>query len=112
MAEQQTPDTIVLINGLRMAALSWERWGDRYSRRGYRVIARSVPGMEGAVVTSTRRRLAGPAAERRDQPAPVDRRVRSLRQREVDGPGQLLDGHRAHPIRTSAARRSVGWIPC
>ncbi len=49
MAEQQTPDTIVLIHGLRMTALSWERWGDRYSRRGYRVIARSVPGMEGAV---------------------------------------------------------------
>ncbi len=49
MAEQQTPDTIVLIHGLRMTGLSWERWGDRYSRRGYRVIARSLPGMEGAV---------------------------------------------------------------
>jgi alpha-beta hydrolase superfamily lysophospholipase len=49
VAEQQTPDTIVLIQGLRTTALSWERWGDRYSRRGYRVIARSLPGTEGAV---------------------------------------------------------------
>jgi predicted alpha/beta-hydrolase family hydrolase len=49
MAEQQTPDTIVLIHGPLMTALAWERWGDRYSRRGYRVIARSLPGMDGAV---------------------------------------------------------------
>jgi pimeloyl-ACP methyl ester carboxylesterase len=37
--EQQTPDTIVLIQGPWMRAHSWEKWIDRYSRRGYRVIA-------------------------------------------------------------------------
>jgi pimeloyl-ACP methyl ester carboxylesterase len=35
------PDTIVLINGLWMTALSWENWVKRYEDRGYRVIARS-----------------------------------------------------------------------
>ena len=43
------PDTIVLINGLWMTALSWENWAKRYSDRGYRVIARSWPGMEGDI---------------------------------------------------------------
>ncbi len=41
-----TPDTIVLIHGLWMTALSWEHWVARYTSRGYRVIARSWPGME------------------------------------------------------------------
>src|SRR5438445_8247731 len=44
-----TPDTIVLINGLWMTALSWEHWVKRYSDRGYRVIARSWPGMDGDI---------------------------------------------------------------
>jgi alpha-beta hydrolase superfamily lysophospholipase len=43
------PTTIVLINGLWMTALSWENWVKRYSARGYRVIARSWPGMEGDI---------------------------------------------------------------
>ena len=47
--DQATPDTIVLIHGLWMTALSWEHWVARYSSRGYRVIARSWPGMEGDV---------------------------------------------------------------
>jgi pimeloyl-ACP methyl ester carboxylesterase len=42
-------DTIVLINGLWLTALSWEHWVERYTARGYRVIARSWPGMEGDV---------------------------------------------------------------
>jgi hypothetical protein len=37
--EQQTPDTIVFIQGPWMRTQSWEKWIDRYSRRGYRVIA-------------------------------------------------------------------------
>jgi hypothetical protein len=37
--EQETPATIVLIQGPWMRADSWEKWIDRYSRRGYRVIA-------------------------------------------------------------------------
>jgi hypothetical protein len=28
---------------------TWEKWGDRYSRRGYQVIGRSWPGMEGGI---------------------------------------------------------------
>jgi pimeloyl-ACP methyl ester carboxylesterase len=43
------PDTIVLIHGLWMTALSWEKWVDRYQARGYRVIAGSWPGMEGDI---------------------------------------------------------------
>lgn len=43
------PDTIVLINGLWMTALSWENWVKRYEDRGYRVIARSWPRMEGDI---------------------------------------------------------------
>jgi len=42
-------DTIVLINGLWLTALSWEHWAERYTARGYRVIARSWPGMEGDI---------------------------------------------------------------
>jgi len=45
----QQPDTIVLINGLWMTALSWENWVKRYIDKGYRVIARSWPGMEGNI---------------------------------------------------------------
>ena len=41
--------TIVLINGLWMTALSWEHWGKHYTNKGYRVIARSWPGMEGDI---------------------------------------------------------------
>lgn len=37
---------IVLIHGLWMTSLSWEKWIERYSDRGYRVIARSWPGMD------------------------------------------------------------------
>ncbi|HEY5062227.1 MAG TPA: alpha/beta hydrolase [Gemmatimonadaceae bacterium] len=44
-----TPDTIVLIHGLWLTASSWERWVERYTSRGYRVIARSWPGMEGDI---------------------------------------------------------------
>jgi pimeloyl-ACP methyl ester carboxylesterase len=45
----KAPDTIVLIHGLWMTALSWERWSARYTDRGYQVIARSWPGMEGDI---------------------------------------------------------------
>jgi alpha-beta hydrolase superfamily lysophospholipase len=44
-----TPDTIVLIHGLWMTPLSWEHWIKRYSDRGYRVIARGWPGMDGDI---------------------------------------------------------------
>src|SRR6202163_4762285 len=40
------PSTVVLIHGLFMTALSWERWVDRYSSKGYQVIAKSWPGMD------------------------------------------------------------------
>ena len=43
---QTSPDTIVLIHGLWMTPLSWEHWIDRYSARGYRVLAPAWPGMD------------------------------------------------------------------
>jgi pimeloyl-ACP methyl ester carboxylesterase len=43
------PDTVVLIHGLWMTALCWESWVQRYQARGYRVVARSWPGMESGV---------------------------------------------------------------
>jgi pimeloyl-ACP methyl ester carboxylesterase len=45
--DSAAPDTIVFVHGLWLTALSWERWVERYSARGFRVIARSWPGMEG-----------------------------------------------------------------
>ena len=40
------PDTIVLVHGLWMTPRSWEKWVDRYSSRGYRVLAPAYPGFE------------------------------------------------------------------
>ncbi len=34
-----TASTIVLIHGLWMSPLSWEHWIERYTSRGYRVLA-------------------------------------------------------------------------
>jgi pimeloyl-ACP methyl ester carboxylesterase len=41
--------TIVLIHGLWMTPLSWEKWIDRYTAAGFRVLAPAWPGMEGGV---------------------------------------------------------------
>src|ERR1700693_724690 len=45
-SQQEAPNTVVLIHGLWMTARSWEKWVDRYTKRGYRVIAKSWPGMD------------------------------------------------------------------
>jgi len=45
----ESETTIVLIHGLWLTAHSWEHWVERYSSRGYRVIANSWPGMEGDI---------------------------------------------------------------
>ena len=45
----QKPNTVVLIHGLWMTALSWENWAKRYTDKGYRVIAKSWPGMDGDI---------------------------------------------------------------
>jgi alpha-beta hydrolase superfamily lysophospholipase len=46
-AEQPTaPNTIVLIHGLWMTPLSWEHWIERFSSRGYNVLAPAWPGMD------------------------------------------------------------------
>ena len=45
-SETAGPDTIVLIHGLWLTALSWEHWVERYSKLGFRVIAKSWPGMD------------------------------------------------------------------
>ncbi|MGH2975940.1 MAG: alpha/beta hydrolase [Solirubrobacterales bacterium] len=44
--DSQKPDTIVLIHGLFLNALSWENWKARYEERGYTVIASDWPGMQ------------------------------------------------------------------
>ena len=41
-----TPDTIVLIHGLWMTPRSWHPWVDRFSSRGYRVLAPAWPGLD------------------------------------------------------------------
>lgn len=41
-----TADTIVLIHGLWMTPRSWEKWIERYTNRGYRVLAPAYPGLE------------------------------------------------------------------
>ena len=51
--ESVAPD-IVLIHGLWVTALSWEHWIERYTKRGYRVIARGWPGMDVDVETLRR----------------------------------------------------------
>jgi Lysophospholipase len=43
--EAVAPD-VVLIHGLWVTALSWEHWIERYTERGYNVIARGWPGMD------------------------------------------------------------------
>lgn len=40
---------IVLIHGLWMTPLSWERWVDRYESRGFEVLAPAWPGMDGDI---------------------------------------------------------------
>ena len=42
------PDTIVLIHGLWMTPLSWEKWIERFEARGYKVIAPSWPDFDAA----------------------------------------------------------------
>ena len=42
----QRVNSIVLINGLWMTALSWENWVKRYTDKGFRVVAKSWPGMD------------------------------------------------------------------
>jgi alpha-beta hydrolase superfamily lysophospholipase len=50
-AERDTnaPDTVVLIHGLWMTPLSWEHWTQRYTEKGYNVVARAWPGMDGDI---------------------------------------------------------------
>ena len=43
------PDTIVLIHGLWLTPLSWEKWIDHYKSKGYNVLAPAWPGMEGDI---------------------------------------------------------------
>ncbi len=47
MAANKSP--IVLIHGLWMTTLSWEKWIQRYGEKGYSVIARGWPGLEGDI---------------------------------------------------------------
>ncbi len=47
MTNERRP--IVLIHGLWMTPLSWEHWVARYESRGYRVVNRGWPGLEGGI---------------------------------------------------------------
>ena len=47
--ESEGTRTVVLIHGLWMTALSWEKWVERYEGKGFRVIAKSWPGMDGDI---------------------------------------------------------------
>jgi pimeloyl-ACP methyl ester carboxylesterase len=47
--QSDSPDTIVLIHGLWMSPLSWEKWIARYGALGYRVLAPAWPGMDGDI---------------------------------------------------------------
>jgi alpha-beta hydrolase superfamily lysophospholipase len=58
--QPSSTDTIVLIHGLWMTPLSWEQWIDRYSDRGFRVLAPAWPGMEVDI------------AQLRDDPSPIE----------------------------------------
>jgi pimeloyl-ACP methyl ester carboxylesterase len=48
-AQSGGTDTVVLIHGLWLTALSWEGWIGRYSARGYRVLAPNWPGMDAGI---------------------------------------------------------------
>jgi non-heme chloroperoxidase len=43
------PETIVLVHGLWLTPLSWERWIERYESKGFNVLAPAWPGMDGDV---------------------------------------------------------------
>ena len=46
---ERTSPSIVLIHGLWMTPLSWENWVERYTSRGYEVLAPAWPGMDGPI---------------------------------------------------------------
>ncbi len=48
-AQSARTDTIVLIHGLWLTALSWESWIGRYRARGYHVLAPNWPGMDAGI---------------------------------------------------------------
>jgi pimeloyl-ACP methyl ester carboxylesterase len=49
MSTSESTSSIVLIHGLWMTPLSWEHWVERYSKRGYEVLAPPWPGMDGDI---------------------------------------------------------------
>jgi len=49
MVDYDTADTIVFVHGQYLTARSWELWEKRNTDRGYKVINKSWPGIEGEV---------------------------------------------------------------
>jgi len=45
-AQSSTPDTIILIHGFWVTPRSWEEWIDRYTNKGFRVLAPTYPGFD------------------------------------------------------------------
>jgi pimeloyl-ACP methyl ester carboxylesterase len=54
VSQSNSRPPIVLIHGLWMTALSWEHWVERYQRKGFEVVARSWPGLEGDIAAVRR----------------------------------------------------------
>jgi pimeloyl-ACP methyl ester carboxylesterase len=48
-ADPAGPETIVLVHGLWLSPLSWEKWIDHYEGKGYNVLAPAWPGMEAEI---------------------------------------------------------------
>ena len=86
-AEPGAAGTIVLIHGLWMTPLSWEKWIEHYEGKGYKVIAPGWPGING-----------DPAALRRDPSPLAELGVKEIADhyekiiRELDGP-PIIMGH-------------------
>src|SRR6266513_1491347 len=80
-AEPGPAGTIVLIHGLWMTPLSWEKWIEHYEAKGYKVIAPGWPGIDG-----------DPAALRRDPSSLAELGVKEIADhyekiiRELDEP--------------------------
>jgi len=45
-AQSSTPDTIILIHGFWVTPRSWEKWIDRYTNKGFRVLTPTYPGFD------------------------------------------------------------------
>jgi pimeloyl-ACP methyl ester carboxylesterase len=102
--------TIVLVHGLWVTPLCWERWVARYEARGHRVVAPAYPGLEGSVDALR----ADPSPIAALTPEATLERLRSL-VRSLDRPivvGHCFGGVLARSLaRESAAAVALHALP-